>query len=257
VKRAVVLALLVACSSDPKPTTGNTPSPTAQARRGSATGYASGLASDLAREGITAPPPIPDKPVPVPAPAPAAVPSPVPVPAPAPVPAPVAVPAPAPVPAPVAGSASPSPSAKHIPVKVPSDLAAIKLNLEPNWDRDVDEAGTISFVLRISQSGDTRTFSFHYGYDDPKAPADCDDYAKWLNDGKKLNVTLHRQRGGACYIEGLDDKGVAVFRDHVTYGGRALYCGGPQYKDPVNNPLGDLRDSVVMAGKKICETLAL
>jgi hypothetical protein len=129
--------------------------------------------------------------------------------------------------------------------------------MEPNWTRDHDEAGTISFALVISQSGETRTFVFHYGYDDPKAPAPCDDYAKWATDSKTIAATLHRQRGGACYVEGVDTKGVESFRVHVTYGGKALWCGGSVYKDPIYKPLGDLRDKVVDSGKKICQTLAL
>ncbi len=112
-------------------------------------------------------------------------------------------------------------------------------------------------MLNISASGETRTFVFHYGYDDPKAPASCDDYAAWLGSTKRLTPTLHRQAGGACYVEGLDDKATPMWRQHVVYGGKPLWCGGPQYKDPVNNALGDLRDKVVFAGKKICETLAL
>jgi hypothetical protein len=129
--------------------------------------------------------------------------------------------------------------------------------MEPNWDRDFEEAGTISFVLKVPNTNDSRVFFFHYGLDDPHAPAGCEDYKKWLADGKRLNVTLDRQRGGACYIEGTDDKGIAVFRFHVTYGGKPLICGGPLYKDAASAPLGDLRDKVVAAAKQICGTLAL
>ena len=142
-------------------------------------------------------------------------------------------------------------------MKVPADLAAIKLDLEPNWDRDYDEAGTFSFVLRIPGSTSTRTFYFHYAYDDAKAPSGCDDYQKWLADTHHFTITVGRQRGGSCYVEGTDDKGVPSFRYHIIYGGKPLTCWGSQYKDAANNPLGDLRDKVVMSGKKICETLAL
>ena len=129
--------------------------------------------------------------------------------------------------------------------------------MEPNWDRDYDEAGTISFVLKVPNTNDTRVFVFHYSLDDAKAPASCEDYKKWLADGKRMNVTLDRQRNGACYFEGTDDKGVQVFRDHVYYGGKSLLCGGPLYKDAASNSLGDLRDKVVATAKQICGTLAL
>jgi hypothetical protein len=142
-------------------------------------------------------------------------------------------------------------------VKVPPELAAIKLDLEPNWDRDVDEAGTFSFALNVPNSATTRTFTFHYGYDDSKAPNGCDDYQKWLTETQHFSVTVARQRGGSCYVEGNDSKAVPSFRFHVVYGGKPLTCWGTQYKDAASNPLGDLRDKVVMSGKKICETLAL
>lgn len=139
----------------------------------------------------------------------------------------------------------------------PPELAQIRLDLEPNWDRDFDEAGTISFVLKVPNTNDSRVFVFHYGHDEASAPASCEDYKKWLIDGKRLNGVADRQRGGACYFEGTDDKGVAVFRFHVTFGGRPLICGGPLYKDAASNQLGDLRDKVVSAAKTICGTLAL
>ena len=112
-------------------------------------------------------------------------------------------------------------------------------------------------MLKVPNSATTRVFSFHYNYDDPKAPTACEDYKKWLADGKSFAVTLDRQRGGACYFEGTDDKGVASFRFHVTFGGKPLVCGGPLYKDAASNALGDLRDKVVAAAKQICGTLAL
>jgi hypothetical protein len=149
------------------------------------------------------------------------------------------------------------PSAARVPVKPSADQAAIKMDLEPNWDRDVGEAGTISFVLKVPNSEDTRLFSFHYGYDPATAPADRDAYMKWLGDQKILNVTLNRQRGAAWYLEGTDGNGAPAFRTRITYGGKQLICYGSLYKDGASNQLGDLRDKVVMAAKKICETLTL
>jgi hypothetical protein len=149
------------------------------------------------------------------------------------------------------------PSDHHGPVPVPADLAAIKLDLEPNWDRDFDEAGTISFVLKVPPGNDTRLFSFHYGYDPAGAPVDRDAYKKWLADQKILTPTLDRQRGAAWYLEGTDGNNAPAFRYRVTYGGKQLVCWGSLYKDAASNPLGDLRDKVVMAAKKICETLTL
>jgi hypothetical protein len=149
------------------------------------------------------------------------------------------------------------PVAARVPVKPSAEQAAIKMDLEPNWDRDVGEAGTISFVLKVPNSGDTRLFSFHYGVDPASAPADRDAYVKWLADQKILNVTLNRQRGAAWYLEGTDGNGAPAFRTRVTYGGKQLICYGSLYKDGASNQLGDLRDKVVMAAKKICETMSL
>ena len=143
------------------------------------------------------------------------------------------------------------------PVSVPADLAAIKMDLEPNWDRDYDEAGTISFVLKVPNTTDTRVFSFHYGYDPSSAPSDRDAYMAWLADQKLLSVTLNRQRGAAWYLEGTNGSGAPAFRYLVMYGGKHLVCWGTLYKDAASNPLGDLRDKVVMAAKKICETMTL
>jgi hypothetical protein len=152
----------------------------------------------------------------------------------------------------VAGTA-----AARVPVKPSAEQAAIKMDLEPNWDRDVGEAGTISFALKVPNTEDTRLFSFHYAYDPAGAPADRDAYMKWLADQKILNVTLNRQRGAAWYLEGTDGNGAAAFRTRVTYGGKQLICYGSLYKDAASNQLGDLRDKVVMAAKKICETMTL
>jgi hypothetical protein len=149
------------------------------------------------------------------------------------------------------------PGTNRVPVKPSAEQAAIKLDLEPNWDRDVGEAGTISFVLKVPNTEDTRLFSFRYGYDPDSAPADRDAYMKWLADQKILNVTLNRQRGAAWYLEGTDGNGSPAFRYLVNYGGKHLICYGSLYKDAASNQLGDLRDKVVMAAKKICETMTL
>ena len=152
---------------------------------------------------------------------------------------------------------SPAAAASRTPVKPPPEIAAIKMDLEPNWFRDLGEAATISFVLDVPNTGQTKLFAFHYGYDPATAPADRDAYKKWLADQKILNVTLDRQRGAAWYLEGTDGHGAPAFRYRITYGGKQLICYGSLYKDAAFNPLGDLRDKVVMAGKKICETLTL
>lgn len=150
------------------------------------------------------------------------------------------------------------PSDKRAHVDPGPQLAAIKLDMEPNWDRDYETAGTISFVLKVPASNDQRVFSFHYGYDLAGAPTDHEAYKKFLADQKVLNVTLDRQRSAAWYLEGTDDKGNPGFRMLVTYGGKRLVCWGSLYKDKESATLGpDLRDKVVNTAKKICETLAL
>lgn len=148
-------------------------------------------------------------------------------------------------------------TASRVPVKPSPELAAIKMDLEPNWVRDVGEAGTISFVLNVPNSADTRVFSFHYGYDPAGAPDDRDAYMKWLADNKLLSVSLNRQRGAAWYLEGSDGNGAPAFRTLVMFGGKHLVCWGSLYKDAASNPLGDLRDKVVMTAKQICGTMAL
>lgn len=163
---------------------------------------------------------------------------------------------PAPPPIPGAGPARP-PATRH-KVKPSADVAAIKFDLEPNWDRDLDTAGTISFVLNVPNSTDTRLFVFSYGYDFADAPADRETYKTYLADHKVMTVTLDRQRGAAWYLEGTDGTGVPMFRTVVLFGGKRLVCGGSLYKDKASTALGaDLRDKVVAAAKKICETLAL
>ncbi|MEO8844884.1 MAG: hypothetical protein ABI704_25125 [Kofleriaceae bacterium] len=160
----------------------------------------------------------------------------------------------------VSTEAAPSrPSDKRAHVEPGPALGAIKLDMEPNWDRDYETAGTISFVLKVPNSTDTRVFNFHYGYDLSAAPTDREAYKKYLADQKVLNVTLDRQRGAAWYLEGTDGTtNNPAFRMEVTYGGKRLVCYGSLYKDKESTAFGpDLRDKVVNAAKKICETLAL
>lgn len=154
------------------------------------------------------------------------------------------------------GPQPPSPKRAH--VEPGPALGAIKLDLEPNWDRDFESAGTISFVLKVPGSSDQRVFLFHYGYDLPNAPGERETYKKFLAEQKQLDVTLDRQRGAAWYLEGTDPDGNPAFRMLVTYGGKRLVCSGSLYKDKASTALGpDLRDKVVNTAKKICETLAL
>ena len=100
-------------------------------------------------------------------------------------------------------------------------------------------------------------FSVRYGYEDPAAPLDCDGYKKFLEDRGAMKVSLNRQRGAACYIEGTDKGGMLAYRFLLTYGGKRLMCHGSLYKDGTSAALGDLRDKVLMQAKKICESLAL
>ena len=145
------------------------------------------------------------------------------------------------------------------PVKPPANLAAIKLSLLPNWDRDIGEAGTFQYVVRIKNTaGSTKTFTFHYGYDDARAPSDREQYKKFLIDQKIMTGDLRdRQRGGAWFIEGADENGAPAFRYVVLYGGKRLVCYGSLYKDAESNKLGDDRDQTIIQAKQICETLAL
>ena len=172
-------------------------------------------------------------------------------------------PATTPTPSTTAAPAAPPPATTkptataRVPVKPPPELAAIKIDLEPNWERDVGEAGTISFVLNVPNTNDTRLFVFHYGYDPSSAPNDRDAYMKWLADNKLLSVSLNRQRGAAWYLEGTDGNGAPAFRTLVMYGGKHLVCWGTLYKDAPSNPLGDLRDKVVSTAKQICGTMTL
>jgi hypothetical protein len=144
------------------------------------------------------------------------------------------------------------------PVKVPGDLAAIKLSLLPNWDRDIGEPGTFQYVVRIKGTQNTKTFSFRYGYDDPKAPIDRDEYKKYLQQASILTGEIKdRQRGSAWLLEGSDPSGLPAFRYVVLYGGKRLICYGSMYRDAESNPLGDDRDQTVIQAKQICESLSL
>jgi hypothetical protein len=145
----------------------------------------------------------------------------------------------------------------RVAVKPPAEIAAIKLSLSPNWDRDVGEAATISLVVKVPGRDESRVFSFRYGYEDAKAPADRDAYKKWLADNKILSVSVDRQRGAAWYLEGTDGAGAPAFRFLVNYGGKKLICGGLLYKDAGSNQLGDIRDKTVIQAKEICETVTL
>lgn len=144
------------------------------------------------------------------------------------------------------------------PVKVPAELAAIKLSLLPNWDRDLGQAGTFQYVVRIKGTQSTKTFTFHYGYDDPRAPRDHEQYKKYLQDTRALTGEIRdRQRGAAWFLEGNDAAGMPAFRYVVLYGGKQLICYGSLYKDADSSRLGDDRDQTLIQAKQICETLAL
>lgn len=144
------------------------------------------------------------------------------------------------------------------PVKVPAELAAIKLSLLPNWDRDIGQAGTFQYVVRIKGTQGTRTFTFRYGYDEPRAPKDHEQYKKYLQDTGALTGEIRdRQRGAAWFLEGNDAAGMPAFRYVVLYGGKQLICYGSLYKDAESSRLGDDRDQTLIQAKQICETLAL
>ena len=140
------------------------------------------------------------------------------------------------------------------PKVLPAELKAININLLPNWERDVTTPGTISFVVKIPGKSETATFTFNYGIEDARAPADRDAYKKWLADQKIFTSKDDRQKGVAWYLEGVDSAGKPAFRMVVTYGGKKLICYGSLYKE---SSLGDLRDQTIIQAKQICETLTL
>lgn len=141
-------------------------------------------------------------------------------------------------------------------MKPTAELAAIKISLLPNWERDVGEAGTLSFPIKLA-SGAVRVFVFRYGIEDAAAPSDRDLYKKWLADTKRMSVASDRQRGAAWTLEGTDGSGAGSFRYLINYGGKKLICYGSLYKDAESSKLGDLRDQAILQAKQICETLAL
>ncbi len=172
-------------------------------------------------------------------------------------PAPIPTPTPTPTQPPPMGSGAAG-NRPRVPVTPPAAIAEIKLTLEPGWQRDVGEAATISRSVDVV----TRTvlFVFSYGYDDPGAPGDREQYIKWLAEKKILlpaNPTrplLNRQRGAAWYLEGVDGNGAPMFRYLVNYGPKKLICYGSLYKDL---GLADTRDEVIIQAKKICESISL
>jgi hypothetical protein len=142
-------------------------------------------------------------------------------------------------------------------VTVPAELAAIKFGMLPNWERDVQDAGTLSLGVKIPGRGESAIFVFRYGYEDPGAPADRDAYKKWLADKRLLTVRQDRQAGSSWFLEGNDGSGNPAFRVVVNWGGKKLVCYGSLYKDAESNKLGDLRDQTIIQAKQICETVAL
>ncbi len=140
---------------------------------------------------------------------------------------------------------------------VPAELRALTLSLLPNWERDVQSPGTLSFFVKIPNRSESALFVFQYGYEDAKAPVDRDAYKKWLADTKILVAKDDRQAGAAWYIEGTDASGKPAFRFVINYGGKKLICHGSLYKDAASSALGDLRDQTILQAKQICETLAL
>ena len=142
-------------------------------------------------------------------------------------------------------------------VNVPAELAAIKLGMLPNWERDVQDAGTLSLAVKIPGRSESAVFVFRYGYEDASAPADREAYKKWLADKRLLNVRQDRQSASSWYLEGADGSGNPAFRFVVSWGGKKLICYGSLYRDPESSKLGDLRDQTVVQAKQICETVAL
>jgi hypothetical protein len=142
-------------------------------------------------------------------------------------------------------------------VTVPAELAAIKFGMLPNWERDVQEAGTLSLAVKIPGSTASAFFVFRYGYEDASAPADRDEYKKWLARKNVLTVRQDRQAGSSWFLEGNDGNGNPAFRVVVSWGGKKLICYGSLYRDAESNKLGDLRDQTVIQAKQICETEAL
>jgi hypothetical protein len=142
-------------------------------------------------------------------------------------------------------------------VAVPPELAAMKFGMLPNWERDVQDAGTLSLAVKIPGRSESAVFVFRYGYEDPSAPADRDAYKKWLADKRVLTTRQDRQASSSWYLEGNDGNGHPAFRFVVNWGGKRLICYGSLYRDAESSKLGDLRDQTVIQAKQICETVAL
>jgi hypothetical protein len=142
-------------------------------------------------------------------------------------------------------------------VTVPADLAAIKFGMLPNWERDVQDAGTISLGVKIPGRSESAVFVFRYGYEDASAPKDREEYKKWLAGKRLLTVRQDRQAGAAWFLEGNDGSGNPAFRIVVVWGERKLICYGSLYRDGASNKLGDLRDQTIIQAKQICESIAL
>jgi hypothetical protein len=142
-------------------------------------------------------------------------------------------------------------------VTVPAELAAIKLGMLPNWERDAQDAGTLSLAVKIPGHAESAVFVFRYGYEDASAPADREAYKKWLADKRVLTVRQDRQSASSWYLEGSDGSGNPAFRFVVSWGGKKLICYGSLYRDGASSKLGDLRDQTVIQAKQICETVAL
>ncbi len=142
-------------------------------------------------------------------------------------------------------------------VAVPADLAAIKFVTLPNWERDVQDAGTISLPVKVPGSGEKAIFVFRYGYEDASAPKDREEYKKWLAGKRLLTVRQDRQSGQAWFLDGLDGGGNPAFRFVVQWGEKKLICFGSYYKDAESNRLGDIRDQTIIQAKQICESISL
>jgi hypothetical protein len=142
-------------------------------------------------------------------------------------------------------------------VTVPAELAAIKFGMLPNWERDVQDAGTLSLAVKIPSSGAVAVFVFRYGYEDASAPKDRDEYKAWLAKTRRLTARQDRQAGSAWFIEGTDGSGSPAFRIVVNWGDKKLICYGSLYRDAESSKLGDLRDQTIIQAKQICESIAL
>jgi hypothetical protein len=143
------------------------------------------------------------------------------------------------------------------PPPVPAELSKIQIKLFPSWERDVEGPGTISLPVKALSRNISMTFVFHYGFEEPAAPVERDDYKRWLGETKRLVVKDDRQRAATWYLEGIGADGKPAFRYVVSYGPQKLVCYGSLYKHGDALRLGDIRDEVIVQIKNICETVAL